>query len=113
MVPIIYLPPGLEIVWQQRPKTVEEVILEYAASLWCMIKFDQLRPHIRHWMASWFFIDRMGKKDSNYHDDMVVKELNRYKSLLDTFLKFRKSLIEQNTSDKNNKEIQRNEIPDS
>ncbi len=59
----------------------------------------------------------MGKKDSDYQDDMVVKELNRYKSLLDTFLKLRKSLIEQNTSDiqedKNNKEIQRNEMPDS
>ncbi len=108
---------GLEIAWQQRPKTVEEVLLEYAASLWYMIKFDELRPHIRHWMASWFFLDRMGKKDSDYQDDMVVKELNRYKSLLDTFLKLRKSLIEQNTSDtqegKNNKEIQGNEMPDS
>lgn len=53
---------GLEIAWQQRPKTVEEVLLKYAASLWYMIKFDELRPHIRHWMASWFFLDRMGKK---------------------------------------------------
>ncbi len=108
---------GLEIAWQQRPNKVEEVLLEYAASLWYMIKFDELRPHIRHWMASWFFLDRVGRRDSDYQDDMVVKELNRYKSLLDTFLKLRKSLIEQNTSDtqedKNNKEIQRNEMPDS
>ena len=68
-------------------------------------------------MASWFFLDRVGRRDSDYQDDMVVKELNRYKSLLDTFLKLRKSFVEQNTSDiqedKNNIEVQRNEMPDS
>lgn len=82
---------GLEIAWQQRPQKVEEVLLEYAASLWYMIQFDELRPHIRHWMASWFFLDRMGRKESDYQDYLVVKELNRYKSSLDTFMRFRKS----------------------
>ncbi len=85
---------GLEVAWQQRPKKVEEVLLEYAASLWYMIQFEELRPHIRHWMASWFFLDRVGRKDSDYQDDLVVKELNRYKSLLDTFIKFRKAQVE-------------------
>jgi hypothetical protein len=108
---------GLDIAWQQRPKNVEEVLLEYAASLWYKIQFDELRPHIRHWMASWFFLDRMGKKDSDYQDDMVIKELNRYKSLLDTFMKFRKNQIEQNLGavrdDQKSKEIQGNEMPNS
>jgi hypothetical protein len=90
---------GLEIAWQQNPKKAEEVLLEYTASLWYMIKFDELRPHVRHWMASWFFLDRMGRRDSDFQDDMVIKELNRYKSLLDTFMKFRKSQIEQNSVD--------------
>jgi hypothetical protein len=61
-------------------------------------------------LASWFFLNRIGKKYIDYQDDMVVKELNRYKSLFDKFLKLRKSLIERNTSDiqedNNNKEIQ-------
>ncbi len=108
---------GLEIAWQQRPQKVEEVLLEYAASLWYMIKFDELRPHIRHWMASWFFIDRIGRKESDYQDDLVVKELNRYKSSLDTFMRFRKSRVEQAEStlkiEQNSKSIQRNEIPNS
>ncbi len=82
-----------------------------------MIQFDELRPHIRHWMASWFFLDRMGRRDSDFLDDMVIKELNRYKSLLDTFIKFRKSQIEQNSvdvqDDQSSKETQRNEIPNS
>ena len=48
---------------------------------------------------------------------MVIKELNRYKSLLDTFMKFRKSQIEQNSvdiqDDQSSKETQRNEITNS
>jgi hypothetical protein len=108
---------GLEIAWQQRPQKVEEVLLEYAASLWYMIQFDELRPHIRHWMASWFFLDRMGRKESDYQDDLVVKELNRYKSSLDTFMRFRKSQVEQAEStlkiEQNSKSIKRNEIPNS
>ncbi len=68
-------------------------------------------------MASWFFLDRMGRRDSDFQDDMVIKELNRYKSLLDTFMKFRKSQDEQNSvyvqDDQSNKETQWNEIPNS
>ena len=108
---------GLEMTWQQNPRQVEEVLLEYAASLWYMIKFDELRPHIRHWMASWFFLDRVGRRDSDYQDDLVVKELNRYKSLLDTFMKFRKAQIEQHSCGAQvsyiSKENQRNEIINS
>lgn len=108
---------GLEMAWQQRPQKVEEVLLEYAASLWYMIKFDDLRPHIRHWMASWFFLDRVSAKDSDYQDDMVIKELNRYKSLLDTFMKFRKTHVEQAglvlNAKQPSKNIQQNETPNS
>lgn len=82
---------GLEIAWQQNPKKVEEVLLEYAASLYYMIKFEELRPHIRHAMATWFFLGRISQKNSDYQDDLVIKELNRFKSLLDTFMKFQKN----------------------
>jgi len=105
---------GLEIAWQQNPKKVEEVLLEYAASLYYRIKFDELRPHIRHAMATWFFLGRISQKNSDYQDDLVIKELNRYKSLLETFMKFRKNQFDdsilnlpQPEKDKLN---QRNEI---
>lgn len=91
MTRLIKTGAGLEIVWQQNPKKVEEVLLEYAASLYYMIKFDELRPHIRHAMATWFFLGRISQKNSDYQDDLVIKELNRYKSLLETFMKFRKN----------------------
>ncbi len=108
---------GLEIAWQNAPKKLEEVLLEYAASLWYMIKFDELRPEIRHAMATWFFLDRVSQRNSDYQDDLVIKELNRYKSLLDGLMKFRK--IEYDYRSLSIKSgvvgaaIQRNEMPDS
>jgi len=108
---------GLDIAWQQRPQKVEEVLLEYAASLYYMIQFDQLRPHIRHAMATWFFLDRVGRRDSDYQDDLVIKELNRYKTLLDTFMKFRKGQVEQGLlmipGFQKDEVIQRNKMPNS
>ena len=108
---------GLEIAWQQNPKKVEEVLLEYAASLWYMIHFNEIRPYIRHAMASWFFLDRIGRKESDYQDELVIKELNRYKSLLDGFMKFRKvqldyKMLEINPVEKESGN-QRNELPNS
>jgi hypothetical protein len=108
---------GLEIAWQNNSKKVEAVLLEYAASLWYQIHFDELRPHIRHAMATWFFLDRVSQKNSDYQDDLVVKELNRYKSLLDGLMKFRK--VEYDYRSLSIKSgvvelaIQRNEMPDS
>lgn len=108
---------GLEIIWQQNPKKVEEILLEYAANLYYMIQFDEMRPHIRNAMAKWFFVDRRIQHESDYRDDMVIKELNRYRSLLDSFLKFRKGLVDQDLLiphvAQQDPQIQRNEIVDS
>lgn len=105
---------GLEIGWQKNAKAVEEALLKYAASLYYMIHFDELRPHIRLWTSSWYFLDRMNRKESDYQDDLVIKELNRYRSLLHDFMKFRKSQIDnitmnvtQSLKDSN---LERNEI---
>jgi hypothetical protein len=89
---------GLEIGWQNKPKAVEEALLKYAANLYYMIHFDELRPHIRLWISSWYFLDRVGRKESDYQDDMVIKELNRYRSLLQDYMKFRKSQADHFTS---------------
>ena len=40
-------------------------------------------------MSAWFFLHRRNQRESDYQDDLVVKELNRFKSLLDSFLKLR------------------------
>lgn len=89
---------GLDPRWQNKPKVVEGALLKYAASLYYMINFDELRPHIRLWTSSWYFLDRLGKKESDYQDDLVIKELNRYRSLLQDYMKFRKSQVDHITS---------------
>lgn len=85
---------GLEIGWQNKPTAVEGALLKYAASLYYMIHFDELRPHIRLWTSSWYFLDRLGKKESDYQDDLVIKELNRYRTLLQDYMRFRKSQVD-------------------
>lgn len=89
---------GLEIAWQNNPKKLEECLLEYAASLYYMIHFDELRPQLRHAMATWFFLQRIEKRESDYQDELVNKELNRYRSLLESFMKYRKNQMESRDS---------------
>lgn len=86
---------GIEIAWQKNPKKVEEVLLEYAADLYYKTSFDQLRPSIRVWMASWYFIQKREQQLSDAQDELVIKELNRFQNSLASFLKYRRSRIEQ------------------
>lgn len=83
---------GIDLFWQGNARKLEQLVLEYAAHLYYMIHFDQLRPKIRYWMSAWFFLHRRDQHESDYQDDLVIKELNRFKSLLDSFLKLRRHL---------------------
>lgn len=87
---------GIEVAWQKSPEQVEKVLLKYAASLYYLIHFDEMRPNIRFWMATWFFLDRVNKKDADFQDELVLRELNRYQGLLNTYLKLRKSMAVPN-----------------
>jgi hypothetical protein len=87
---------GLELPWQQQPQKVEEVLLKYAASLYYKLHFDELRPKIRFWMSTWFFLDRVNKQDADFQDELVLREFNRYQGLLNTYLKLRKSMAMPN-----------------
>lgn len=89
---------GLDPRWQNNPKAVDEVMLKYAASLYYMIHFDGLRPHIRLWISSWFFLDGLKAKESDCQDNLLIKELNRYRSLLQDYMRFRKSQIDNTAS---------------
>lgn len=98
---IPFLMPGghaLHISWQQDPKGVEEVLLEYAASLYYQIHMDTLRPAIRNAMSMWFFIGRLDKRESDLHDEQVIKEMKRYQALLAQFMKYRKANLDRLSS---------------
>ncbi len=90
---------GLDPAWQQRPKKVEEILLEYVASLYYKIYFDELRPKIRVAMSAWFFLQRREQRESDIQDELLIKEVNRYQNLLSQFMKYRKVRLEQVISD--------------
>lgn len=82
---------GIQIAWQQQPKKVEEVLLAYAAHLYYKIHFDTLRPAIRVAMSSWFFLQRIERRESDLQDEMVIKEIARYQSHLTQLINYRKA----------------------
>jgi uncharacterized protein YgiB involved in biofilm formation len=49
------------------------------------------RLAIRVAIASWFLVGRFMKKEDDYHDEQVVRELNRYQSYLAQLVKYRKA----------------------
>jgi len=86
---------NLNLAWQQRPKLIEEKLELMANRHWYMVHFDELRPQIRNWMASWYFLRSREANQLTQADDLVLKERRHCQSLLDTYLKIRKSAQEQ------------------
>ena len=82
---------GIQILWQKEPKKVEEVLLGYAAHLFYKLNFDSLRPAIRVAMSTWFFLERIDRRESNLQDEMVIKEIQGYQSCLMKLLHYRKA----------------------
>lgn len=105
---------GLSIPWQQNTKKLEEVLEEYASYLYYLIHFDLLRPQIRVWMSTWFFLERRDQRESDFQDELIIKEHNRYQATLNQLLKYRKACSESAfTQAPELKNHQRNEIPNS
>ena len=105
---------GLSLAWQQNTKKLEEVLEEYASYLYYLIHFDLLRPQIRVWMSAWFFLQRRDQRESDFQDELIIKEHNRYQATLNQLLKYRKARLDSTlTQEPNSKDEQRNEIPNS
>lgn len=105
---------GLSLAWQQNTKKFEEVLEEYASYLYYLIHFDLLRPQIRVWMSAWFFLERRDQRESDFQDELIIKEHNRYQATLNQLLKYRKARLESALTQApgmNNE--QRNEMPNS
>ena len=86
---------ALNLAWQQKPKVVEEQLELLHHHLWYMVHFDELRPQIRNWMATWYFLRSREANHLTQGDDLALKERRHCQSLLDTYLKMRKSSQEQ------------------
>jgi hypothetical protein len=83
---------GLDMFYQNDSTAVEELLLQYAASLYYMTRLEEWKPAIRTALASWFFIDRYMQKDADYQDEQITKEMNRYQLYLSQLLKYRRTM---------------------
>ena len=85
---------GIEIHWQNRPKELEAMIVEYGSYLWYVTHFEELRAKIRTWMAIWFFLKGRHSHEVEMYDEIVLRERRSCQLLLDSFFKMRKSQMD-------------------
>ena len=85
---------ALNLAWQQRPRLIEEQLEVFNDHCWYLVHFKELRPQIRNWMASWYFLRGRESQSIMQADDLLVKERRHCQSLLDTYYKMRKSTQE-------------------
>ena len=65
---------ALNLAWQQRPRLIEEHLEAFNDHCWYMVHFEELRPQIRTWMASWYFLRGRESQSITQADDLLVKE---------------------------------------
>jgi len=85
---------ALNLAWQQRPRLIEEHLETFNDHCWYLVHFKELRPQIRNWMASWYFLRARESQSIMQADDLLLKERRHCQSLLDTYCKMRKSTHE-------------------
>lgn len=81
----------LGIEWQNQPETVLKLLHKFATLMYFKSKFNKYKPKIRVMMASWLFIQKQQLRNSDHHDDLIMRQRRVYQSLLDSYVKLRKS----------------------
>ncbi len=65
-------------------------------------------------MSAWFFLQRRDQRESDFQDELIIKEHNRYQATLNQLLKYRKAPLESAlTQAPRMNDEQRNEMPNS
>jgi hypothetical protein len=85
---------AVNLAWQQRPKDIEAFLEEMCDLLWYQVHFEELRVKIRVWMSSWYFLQARDTQAVTQIDEMLMKERRHCQSLLETYMKLRKSTQE-------------------
>jgi hypothetical protein len=81
----------LSIEWQDNPEAVLKLLHQFAAHMYFRENFNDFKCKIRVMMASWLFLQKQELRNSDHHDDFIMKERRVYQSLLDSYVKLRKS----------------------
>lgn len=82
---------GLDLYWQQQPKKLVALLEMFVNHLFYVAHFEQLKPKIRIWMESWFFLQRAEMRRLEQGEQLLIKERNHGQALLDRLMRLRKS----------------------
>ena len=82
---------GLNLAWQQNPKSFMQLLDQFSNHLFYVAYFESFKPQIRVWMESWFFLQRQEMRRLESDDLLLLKERNHTHGILDKLMRFRKS----------------------
>lgn len=84
---------GLNLVWQQDPKTFLKLLDRFANHLFYVAHFESVKPQIRVWMECWFFAQKTEMRRLEASEQLLMKERNHVHGLLEKISRLRKSNV--------------------
>jgi|GEM_PF-1458946 len=92
---------GLSLIWQQQPQKLLSLIEGFANHVYFVAYFEDMKPEIRVFIESWFFLQKTDMRRLENLDLLAQKERSHTHSLLDKLIYFRKSHLFQASAPSN------------
>jgi len=83
----------LNLPWQQNPTKLVQLLERFSSHLFYVAHFESMKPKIRVWMESWYFLQRSEMRKLESVDQLLVKERNQAHAILDQLARLRKSSL--------------------
>lgn len=83
----------LNLPWQQNPTKFVQLLERFSDHLLYVAYFDSMKPKIRVWMESWYFLQRSEMRKLESVDQLLLKERNQAHAILDRLARLRKSTL--------------------
>ena len=87
------LKTGLNLGWQQNPKTFLDLMTKFSYHLFFVAHFESFKSEIRVWMEAWYFSQKTHMRSADLDEQLLLKERNHACSLLDRIARLRKSAL--------------------
>jgi hypothetical protein len=82
---------GLNLAWQQHPKTFLDLMTKFSYHLFFVAHFESFKPEIRVWMEAWYFAQKAHMRNADFDEQLLLKERNHAHGLLEKIARLRKS----------------------
>lgn len=95
VTPALFMNHGADInlPWQQSPQKIEAYLAQFAHDLWFGMHYEELKPAIQVYMASWYFLQKRDQTRADSIEQAIMKERKVCQGLIDTYLRYRKSKL--------------------